>query len=227
MSYILDALKKSEQKRRQGTVPDLLTVHDRPAAGPRKRASWHYILPGVLLLGAVIMTAWLYSSRPGMSYTARVQSSQPQSGQIASPVPAPEAARAPEQPVQTEAASDDKGQRETPPPVAARIPAREVKRNVIDNAAPGARKQPGEARATSKQALLREYELPPAIQQEIPKIAISAHFYDADPSASIVSVHGNVVHEGQDVAAGLKLEKITPEGVILNYKYYRFYRPVF
>jgi general secretion pathway protein B len=156
-----------------------------------------------------------------------VQAAPPQPVQTASPVPEPATAGVAQQPVQTETSSYDKGQREMPPPVAARIPAREAARTVVDNAASGARTQPREAQSASKQALLREYELPPAIQQEIPKITISAHFYDADPSASIVSIRGNVMHEGQEVAAGLKLERITPEGVILNYKYYRFYRPVF
>ncbi|MGD0282230.1 MAG: hypothetical protein ABSB95_07705, partial [Dissulfurispiraceae bacterium] len=72
MSYILDALKKSEQKRRQGAVPDLLTVHDRPASETGKRVWWPYLLSGALLLGAAMVTAGLYRAHQDISYKAPV-----------------------------------------------------------------------------------------------------------------------------------------------------------
>ena len=84
-----------------------------------------------------------------------------------------------------------------------------------------------EAGAPSKGITLKESELPPAIQQELPKVEISAHIYDSNPSSRIISVHGHAVHEGDNVAEGLRLESIIPEGVILSYKGYRFYKPLF
>jgi len=222
MSYILDALKKSEQKRRQGAVPDLLTVHDRPASETGKRVWWPYLLSGALLLGAAMVTAGLYRAHQDISYKAPVpmQATPPQYPQTALPTASPVQAHATAglaQPVQTETSS----------PAAVRMPDREADMKVVDKPASEALIQHREVQSASKQAVLREYELPPAIQQEIPKINISAHFYDSDPSARIVSIHGNVIHEGQDVAAGLRLERITPDGVILNYRDYRFYRPAF
>lgn len=205
MSFILDALKKSEQKRRQGAVPDLLTVHERPADKPRKQSRVLYIVVSVLLVSGLV-SVLLYKVHPGMTSNTQVHAAPPQPAPIAVPVQAP-ATAAPVQPVQ----------KEILPHAAAQVPVREEERNI----------EVPESRPASKQIVLKESELPPAIQQELPGINISAHFYDADPAARIVSIHGNVMHEGQYVAEGLKLEKITPEGVILDYKDYRFFRPVF
>src|SRR3989304_1233253 len=59
MSYILDALKKSEKERRHGTVPDLLTVQDILVQEPKKRLLWPYFLLIALLLNAGLFMWWL------------------------------------------------------------------------------------------------------------------------------------------------------------------------
>jgi general secretion pathway protein B len=60
MSFILDALKKLEQKRQRGSVPDLMTVHVPFSQEPKKRLLWPYLVLGVLILNAVILTIWLH-----------------------------------------------------------------------------------------------------------------------------------------------------------------------
>lgn len=57
MSFILDALKKLEQKRQQGTVPDLTTIHAAERQKPEKRKIWPYVVLGALILNAGILTA--------------------------------------------------------------------------------------------------------------------------------------------------------------------------
>ena len=59
MSFILDALKKLEQKNQRGSVPDLMTVHAPDPHEPKKRPVWPYLLLIALLLNAGILTAWL------------------------------------------------------------------------------------------------------------------------------------------------------------------------
>ena len=59
MSYILDAIKKADQKRKLGTVPDVHTVHELPIAESR-RPGWLYGLAIVLLLNAVGIGWWLW-----------------------------------------------------------------------------------------------------------------------------------------------------------------------
>lgn len=52
MSYILDALKKSEKERQRGTAPDLLTVQEPVLREKNKRRVWPYIVIAVLILSA-------------------------------------------------------------------------------------------------------------------------------------------------------------------------------
>lgn len=59
MSFILDALKKLEQKRQQNAVPDLLTVHAPDTVQPGKRSVWLYLFLSALFLNALLLTAWL------------------------------------------------------------------------------------------------------------------------------------------------------------------------
>jgi general secretion pathway protein B len=68
MSYILEALKKSEKERQRGNVPDILAVHDTAHREIRKRHTWAYLLIVALLLNAGIITWWLGS---GHSRNAR------------------------------------------------------------------------------------------------------------------------------------------------------------
>jgi general secretion pathway protein B len=53
MSYILDALKRSEKKRMQGTVPDVLTAQEIVYHGPKARRIWPYIIIAALIINAL------------------------------------------------------------------------------------------------------------------------------------------------------------------------------
>ncbi len=58
MSYILDALKKSEKERKRGTVPDVLTVQEQLSYERRKRNIWPYLIAIALLVNAGILLWW-------------------------------------------------------------------------------------------------------------------------------------------------------------------------
>lgn len=59
MSYILDALRKSEQERQRGTPPGLATTHVPPRAGKGGRAVWPWLLAAALLTNAGVLVWWL------------------------------------------------------------------------------------------------------------------------------------------------------------------------
>jgi general secretion pathway protein B len=61
MSYILDALKKSEKERQQGKVPSIDSQHESGGNPPsaKKRFSWHYGLFAVLLAGGIVLGLWM------------------------------------------------------------------------------------------------------------------------------------------------------------------------
>ena len=58
MSYILDALRKSDQLRRRGAVPTLL-LGPAPVAAPKQPALASYGLFALFLLGIGIAIGWL------------------------------------------------------------------------------------------------------------------------------------------------------------------------
>lgn len=55
MSYILDALKKSEKERKRGSIPDIMTVQDIKIPGTKKRPLWIFLILVVLLLNAAVL----------------------------------------------------------------------------------------------------------------------------------------------------------------------------
>lgn len=61
MSFILDALKKSEAERRQGEIPSL--QNDSGAAAPRRRSIWPFLLFLALLLNGAVFGGWLLFRR--------------------------------------------------------------------------------------------------------------------------------------------------------------------
>jgi hypothetical protein len=68
MSFILDALKKLEQKRNRDAIPDLLTIHSSSIEKPQKRLVWPFIIVIALLMNAAILFSWLkpwQSEKPG------------------------------------------------------------------------------------------------------------------------------------------------------------------
>lgn len=81
MSYILDALKKSEKERQRGTAPDLLTVQETLLPEKKKRRVWPYILGAVLILNmglaAYRLIPWQSKNEKAGTNTVAVQTSEP------------------------------------------------------------------------------------------------------------------------------------------------------
>lgn len=205
MSYILEALKKAEQKRQQETAPTLLTVP--PAAEMRTEGRpWRtYLLLAALLLNAGFLLWWLYPwhqpAPPRSAPTALPQ--QARQEPVRQPVPLPPAPAAPM--VRDSGAVSHEWQRE-----------RETAQEGAGSPPPAAEKK-----------VLAFGELPPSVQQSLPVLQIAGHFYSSSPSSRIVSINGRTVREGQEAAGGVTVERITPDGVILSFQGYRFYREVF
>ena len=51
---------------------------------------------------------------------------------------------------------------------------------------------------------------------------MSAHFYSTDQQARFARVNDTILHEGETLAGGLKVEEISPTGTIFNYLGWRF-----
>jgi general secretion pathway protein B len=58
MSYILDALKKSEKKRALGTVPALPVSQNDAQKKIERRSLWTYVIIGALMINVVALVLW-------------------------------------------------------------------------------------------------------------------------------------------------------------------------
>ena len=85
-----------------------------------------------------------------------------------------------------------------------------------------ASEDPPPAEAGREKNVMTLNELPAAIRQEIPDIAISFHVYAASPTERRVMINNELLRQGESIPPGLAVEQITPDGVVIGYKGYRF-----
>ena len=57
-------------------------------------------------------------------------------------------------------------------------------------------------------------------------MTVSVHAYSDTPEKRLVGIGSRILREGDYVVPGLQLEEITPDGMILSYRGYRFRRGV-
>jgi general secretion pathway protein B len=220
MSYILEALKKLEEKRRRAETPnDLLTHHESAPLHVERRAPWHYVVLAALILNAGLLLWWLRPWQPSGAH--RVEDHMESKASAAPPLP--EAMARPER----ESGTPGKMTSESAPTTEGRD------NNVIPDS-------PGRPAVATEQADLNVAQnkigdrkvcnfndLPPSVRQDLPAVTIAGHFYSSDPSSRIVVINGKIMREGQVIVGNMRLEQITPDGVVMSFQGYRFRRGVF
>jgi general secretion pathway protein B len=65
-------------------------------------------------------------------------------------------------------------------------------------------------------------DLPLNIQNEIPTVTVGGYIYSAKREECQLLINKLILHEGEQVAPGLTLERMMPHSAILNYKGYRY-----
>jgi general secretion pathway protein B len=88
MSYILDALRRSEKERQRGTRPDFLTVQDAIEEESKERSLIPYLLIISLLINAAVMVWWFdpwQSKKSGQTPSYSTEKRQPESKQALAP----------------------------------------------------------------------------------------------------------------------------------------------
>ena len=222
MSYILEALKKSDQQRQRGATPTLPAAQVTVAA-PKRSLFIYYGLLAAVLLGAGITIGWLrpWQAEQPAPATEPSAARSPTPYQAApSPLPEP-----PEMATKT-------AQELSTPPVAQ--PAPRVDAMKSDTPASASTGTTGAVASTltplpektaspaQEQRAIPMAELPLPIQQEIPAMTIQLHAYSGNPSERLVSINSRMLREGGSLTPDLRLEQITPDGMIFSYKGYRF-----
>ncbi|MCC7596813.1 general secretion pathway protein GspB [Janthinobacterium sp. FW305-129] len=235
MSYILEALKKSQAERQLGELPSIhapqVQLHDGAASGTARRAPVWLALGGVTVAVAAALLLWqpwqagaaapvavpvplsaaapavLAQAVPAPMPAVPVPVAAPPA--VAAPVPVPPAATAAPvhhaRPV-AEPKQETPGQ-PAPPPVVAPPPATPAPAPPVEEAVPGMR------------------DLPEPIQRQIPPIAIGGYIYSKNPADRLLLIDKVLRHEGEELAPGLVLEKLQPKAAIFSFKGYRYRVP--
>lgn len=208
MSYILEALKKAQAERQLGSAP---TIHALPIQAPAAVQPASNRLPmlagaGVALVGASAFA--VYALREPAPVAAPTPVPAPVTVAAVPVVPPPVVVQAPPAP---------------PAPVRAAPPPKPV----VAKAAPTPPKQepPPAPAAPVEEHLPTLRELPEAIQREVPRVTFGGYIYAKNPADSLLLVDKTLRHEGEEVAAGLVLEKLQSKSAIMNYRGTRYRVP--
>lgn len=231
MSYILDALKKAEAERRREQVPglDAQPVPVTPSSQRRPAWLWPALIGGAATLALLAGLMWWQLWRAAPPAPAA-----PVLPPVAAAAPATPQAPAATEPPKTPAAEVPKAPApvaEAPPRPAK--PARQKAKPAPEKksrepeaappeAAPPKTAQSAPATAPAEESISALRDLPEAVQRTIPPISVGGYIYAAMPADRSVLINKRLVREGEQVGPDLTLEKMTPNGMVFNYKGTRF-----
>ena len=197
MSFILDALKKSETERQRQSGPALLEM--RIVRQTHPLPAW-VVIVGLLLIACVAVLGWL-AWRPASVLVA-----------IAPPTTVPA----------TIAMNASSAAAQAPPSVARQLAAPAMTATEQPSAvanpadsAPAVATDPGEVRGENAARSLRNYA---AISDAVPELRLDLLVYTANPAERYAFINMHKVHEGDATPEGAQVRQITRAGVVLEYR---------
>ncbi len=227
MSLILEALKKSEEQRRLGEMPNLGT----PITATRRRRSLMPWIATAVVVTIAAVGGWRFLQRgtvpaPPAPATKNAPPIRAITKPETNPAPAPTAPRslpkpvAPPPPPASNVAA-------TPPPAAAPVPKKET-----PPPAPAPATTPPPAAAPAPAAVAPAPppapaapvndvptldDLPPEVRSALPPLPITMQVYSPDPKRRFVIIDGARVVEG-DSLRGITVQEIRPGGLVIDFQ---------
>ena len=197
MSYILDALNKSEQEKTETKTPGLNTVHqrvERPDSGTPQR--WQIIVGLILTLNVVALAVWYFTSSDSTN-TEMTAQPPPRSSlpAITENMPPPSQTRSIEKPQS--------------PTVVRQEPNRDTR-------------QAQQAVPIQRAPLTEPRTVTVDVRTRLAAIRFSSHIFAADQALRMVVVDGQRMKEGDTLSGGIRLEQITEDGVIFQHSGIRY-----
>ena len=195
MSYILDALRKSETERRQGRVPDLgqqVQLIHRPK---KKRVSPALWVSLALMLNAGVLAFVFWPGMPATESEPVLEDPVAETGAIPEPDPV----------------------ESTPPPTATEPPVAESRERATVIVPSSAIPETAAPTVEPEQAgrVPHLVELPLSFQKSVPDLTFNSHIYSSSPASRRVMINDTYLRVG-DVFEGLRVDDITEEGVVLS-----------
>jgi general secretion pathway protein B len=238
MSFILDALRKSEAARRRSEAPDLFAHMPQAQPPPQARPRWPWWALGVAVAIALAIAVGLLTRRaqapvaaaPAVETGDIADTSQagadevaiPQADATARPEPAPDQ---PPPPAQVVAAAPIAA---TPPPAPAALTTQQATQQATQPAAPPPVSAPATAPVAtpapppSGDRIVSPAELEPALRRELPALKLSMHLWNETPARRFIILDGQRLKEGDVLGEGVSgeivVERIDRDGAVLAWR---------
>jgi general secretion pathway protein B len=236
MSFILDALKKSESDRQRQSGPALFEVKVTP---PKPRFPYWALALAALLVINIVIGAWVFLRRPESapaaqtatapapatpsSATVPLAAAEPPASHAASaaavavpPAPQPSAPATTNTATRTEPVLSDSESKDAPlnpddyePAVA---PGKE---NLAQRGA--------HVRSGTESGLVSYADAASNPDLHLPALRIDLHVYAANPQERFVLINMQRLHEGDPLPEAGRVESITPEGAIVSFRGSKFF----
>lgn len=204
MSFILDALRKSETERQQQAGGEFSSVPS--SSGESQSAKWLWMLALLLIVNVAILLGILM--RPDTTPDAEAPvTAAPES------VPQEEAVAAAE-PSFEDRIAEAKDSQPAPETM-----AEETAQPAADEPAPAIVTPP------AQQRLMTLDELRLAGATQLPELHLDIHVYADEPAERFVFVNMNKLREGSRLDEGPVVTEITAEGVVLEHQGRKFLLP--
>lgn len=226
MSYILDALRKADAERERDPARG---IHAQTAVGATVAAArsgppaWMWLAGGAVAAAGVAFVAWPVD---GPSPLSAKPVARPQPAAVAPPAqPIPAA-----MPVQVSAPMPvATAVQPAPPPMPAPIPqapvaatAKAVPAVAVATAPPAVAAAAAAAPSAGADRVHAIAELPPDVQRDLPKLAITGGVHSDNAAQRMLIVGGQVMAEGAQLAPGAVLEEIRPKTAVVRFRGYRY-----
>lgn len=220
MSYILEALKKADQERTLGSVPDLETPHW-GVRRPTRNYRWLWIITALLLINGVLLAFLLGDDSDDTGPPAiapSVTSTMPDPVVPVTPVPGAGATvvTKPREVIQPAPVSSP-----VQPPVVTRTAASASEQESAPAPVPVAGTQPVPVRPRQTGVQLWS-DLPLEFRSAFPLPHIDVHVYAEQPARRFILVDLQKYREGDTLESGAVIEEILPQGLLLYYQGTRF-----
>lgn len=227
MSVILDALRKSEAERQRGRAPGLFVEQVAPPSRRRRRPAWIFVLPALLAAGVV--AGWFLRPQTNGPTVAAVAVDAPPATapapavqEVVAPAPAlpvpadsnprvPPPQRLPDVPPPAPQAAPPAAAAAVPAP--APVPVASTSTAVAPPPAPAASAPPT---LPVEPLLPRLADLPAGERATLPPLKLSMHVFADEPAQRFVILDGRRQGEGASPAAGVVIEQIRRDGVVLS-----------
>ena len=236
MSFILDALKKSENDRQDSTPAEFTTVssNGEPAAAPK----WLWVLGGLLLLNTIVLAFVLLKpdSPPPVAAAAPPPVTTPAPQPVATPAPQTAEPGLTSAPATTTATDGESFSTRVAEARASRPPPRPatetVSRPEPESVAPRTPPpEPVTTPAAGNVADSGQVFLLPTLTElradgvNLPEMHLDIHVYSGTADDRFVFINMNKYRERDRTSEGPNVSEITPEGVVLDYQGRKFLLP--